>query len=65
MGLSRRRAISSKTYIIQRGITKEPIIEKGYGETQLTNRCINNIPCSIEEHQKNRRTESKVVALPP
>jgi outer membrane protein OmpA-like peptidoglycan-associated protein len=34
---------------------------KGYGESKLVNHCKNNVPCSEEEHQKNRRTEFKAV----
>lgn len=52
MELSGKRAQSAVQYIIERGITKERITSKGYGETQLV------VPNAQNEddHQKNRRT---------
>lgn len=58
--LSQRRAESAVNYIVSEGIEKNRIRAKGYGETQLINKCINDVPCSEEEHQENRRTEFKV-----
>lgn len=57
MDLSRRRAISAVQYIIKKGVAAERITAKGYGETQLI------IPNATteEQHQKNRRTEFKVL----
>ncbi|SHM84131.1 hypothetical protein SAMN05444484_1111, partial [Flavobacterium chilense] len=34
---------------------------KGYGESQLVNRCSDGVKCSEEEHQMNRRSEFFVV----
>ncbi len=59
--LSQKRAESAVQYIISKGIDKDRITAKGYGETQLLNRCANNVPCSEAEHQLNRRTEFKIV----
>lgn len=61
MDLSRRRAISAVQYIIKKGIAPERITAKGYGETQLI------IPNATteEQHQKNRRTEFKVLRYNP
>jgi outer membrane protein OmpA-like peptidoglycan-associated protein len=61
MVLSDKRAKSTVDYIISRGISPERITGKGYGETQLTNRCSNGVRCSEEEHQLNRRTEFVIV----
>ncbi|SHM93697.1 hypothetical protein SAMN05444484_1141, partial [Flavobacterium chilense] len=36
---------------------------KGYGESQLVNRCSDGVKCSEEEHQMNRRSEFIVTAL--
>lgn len=58
--LSQKRAESAVNYIISTGISKERITAKGYGETQLVNKCADNVKCSPEEHQANRRTEFKV-----
>ncbi len=59
--LSQKRAESAVQYIISKGIDKNRITAKGYGETQLVNKCANGINCSDEEHQLNRRTEFKIV----
>jgi peptidoglycan-associated lipoprotein len=34
---------------------------KGYGETQLVNRCADGVPCTEAEHQQNRRTAFRVL----
>ena len=57
MDLSDKRAKSSAAYIISKGIAKERIKGKGYGETKLLNGCGNASKCKEEEHQRNRRTE--------
>ncbi|PHR70191.1 MAG: hypothetical protein COA67_08670 [Lutibacter sp.] len=62
MTLSKRRANSSVAYIISQGIDSNRISGEGYGETQLVNRCSNNVKCSEAEHQKNRRTEFIVIS---
>jgi outer membrane protein OmpA-like peptidoglycan-associated protein len=60
--LSQRRADATADYIVSRGISSNRIYGNGYGETQLTNKCIDNdshsnsIKCAEAEHQKNRRT---------
>lgn len=59
--LSQRRANSAVQYIIDQGIHKNRISAKGYGESQLLNRCAKGVKCSETEHQLNRRTEFKIV----
>jgi peptidoglycan-associated lipoprotein len=61
LNLSQKRAESAVQYIISKGIDKNRITARGYGETQLVNRCANGIECTVEEHQQNRRTEFKIV----
>lgn len=61
--LSQRRAESAVTYIISKGISSNRIVAKGYGETQLVNKCADGVPCTEEEHQMNRRTEFKVLEI--
>jgi peptidoglycan-associated lipoprotein len=61
MVLSQKRAESAVRYIVSRGINSNRITAKGYGETQLLNRCANDVKCSAAEHQLNRRTEFKIV----
>lgn len=59
--LSQRRSASVVQYLVNHGINKDRLVAKGYGETQLVNRCADGVPCREEEHQANRRTEFKVV----
>lgn len=61
MILSQKRAESAVQYIISKGINRNRITAKGYGETQLLNKCANGVLCSELDHQLNRRTEFKIV----
>lgn len=61
LSLSDRRAKSTVAYIISQGVAIERITGKGYGETQLVNGCANNVDCTPEQHQLNRRSEFIVV----
>ena len=61
--LSDARAKSAVKYIISQGIDESRLVGKGYGETQLLNRCVNDVKCSEEEHQFNRRTEFKILEI--
>lgn len=64
MALSERRAKSTYDYIISEGIDASRIPEyKGYGETDLVNKCSNGVPCSAAEHQLNRRTVFTIVKM--
>jgi len=60
--LSQNRAESAVRYIVMQGINPGRITAKGYGETQLVNKCKNGVPCTDAEHQLNRRTEFKVIS---
>lgn len=61
--LSQRRNMSTLRYIInQGGIGKNRLTGRGYGETQLINACGNDIECTEEEHQLNRRSEFIIVS---
>ena len=60
--LSQRRAQSVVNYFVEKGIPKTQLIPKGYGETKILNNCTNDIECTEEEHQKNRRTSFRVVS---
>ncbi|WBX71842.1 OmpA family protein [Tenacibaculum retecalamus] len=57
--LSTNRAISTRDYIVSRGIASNRIKSAlGFGESQLLNDCddANKNKCTKEEHQKNRRS---------
>ena len=61
--LSDARANSAVNYLIQHGVNPDRIVAKGYGETVLVNGCRNELQCTEEDHQANRRTEFKVLNI--
>ncbi|MFV0268646.1 MAG: OmpA family protein [Draconibacterium sp.] len=61
--LSQKRSDSAVAYIVSQGISVDRIIAKGYGESQLVNKCDDGVPCSAEEHRQNRRTEFKILEM--
>lgn len=61
MDLSQRRAESAVNYLVGKGITRDRLEARGYGETRLLNECANGISCGEDAHQANRRTEIKVL----
>lgn len=61
--LSDRRAKSTLNYMVKNGIDSNRLTAKGYGETQLVNRCSDGVPCSEAEHQQNRRSEFIIVKM--
>jgi outer membrane protein OmpA-like peptidoglycan-associated protein len=63
--LSDKRALAAVNYLISRGIDRNRLTCKGYGEKVLVNHCKNGVFCSEDEHQKNRRTEFKVTRIRP
>jgi outer membrane protein OmpA-like peptidoglycan-associated protein len=60
--LSENRAKSAVAYLVKRGISKDRLTWKGYGETKLVNGCSNDVKCTEDEHQRNRRTTFKVLS---
>lgn len=61
--LSLKRAESAMRYLIQKGIKQRRIKAMGLGETQIRNRCADDVECTDEEQQYNRRTEVKVLRI--
>lgn len=61
MNLSNKRALATMNYIISRGIDPSRVFGKGYGETQLVNKCSNGVKCTQAEHEMNRRTEFIII----
>ncbi len=59
--LSERRANSTRTYLIEKGIDPLRITAQGFGERQLVNQCTNGVPCSKSQHEENRRSEFIIV----
>lgn len=61
--LSDKRAESTKNWLIQKGIDASRLTAKGYGETQLVNKCADGVKCTEKEHQQNRRSEFIITYL--
>ena len=61
--LSERRAASTKEWLIQNGVNQSRLTAKGYGESQLVNKCADGVECAEEEHQANRRSEFVIVSI--
>ncbi|TDE05729.1 OmpA family protein [Flavobacterium sandaracinum] len=61
--LSDRRAKSTINWLIKNGVSADRLTGKGYGETQLVNKCADDVECTEEEHQLNRRSEFIITAL--
>ena len=61
--LSQKRAQAAVDYIVNKGIDSNRITAKGYGESNIKNRCVDGVQCSEEEHQVNRRTEIRITGI--
>ncbi|GEL12445.1 cell envelope biogenesis protein OmpA [Flavobacterium glycines] len=61
--LSDRRAKSTINWLIKNGVSADRLTGKGYGETELVNKCSDGVKCTEEEHQMNRRSEFIITAL--
>ena len=61
--LSDRRAKSTVAWLVKNGVEESRLTGKGYGETQLVNKCADDVKCSEDEHQANRRSEFIITAL--
>lgn len=65
--LSDKRAKSTRSYLIEKGIDADRLTAKGYGESQLINHCEcegeQEVYCTEAEHQLNRRSEFVVTSI--
>ncbi len=61
MKLSEKRAKATRDYIVESGIDPSRITAKGYGETQLVNKCKDGVKCTEMEHRQNRRSEFIII----
>ncbi|MBI1184095.1 OmpA family protein, partial [bacterium] len=67
LALSQRRAESCVNYLISKGISRDRMIAKGYGETKLLNDCAcedgegKGLDCTEAQHQQNRRTSFQIL----
>ncbi|MFI5219527.1 MAG: OmpA family protein, partial [Bacteroidia bacterium] len=62
--LSKRRAESATQWLVNNGMDRR-VVEKmeWAGETMLMNKCSDGSNCTEEDHQKNRRTEIRVIRV--
>lgn len=63
MILSEKRAESTKNWLIKKGIDGNRLTSKGFGETQLVNKCADGVKCTEQQHQQNRRSEFIITSL--
>ena len=61
--LSERRSASVFRYLTSKGVNENRLTPRGYGESQVRNRCTDGVVCSETEHQYNRRTEIKILEM--
>jgi outer membrane protein OmpA-like peptidoglycan-associated protein/tetratricopeptide (TPR) repeat protein len=61
--LSENRAKSTINWLVKNGVDPSRLTGKGYGETQLVNQCTDDVKCTEEEHQLNRRSEFIIIGL--
>lgn len=55
--LSQGRADEIVFNLLKKGVPKNRLVAKGYGETLLVNHCANGVRCNGNEHELNRRIE--------
>jgi len=55
--LSKNRANALANFFVERGVARNRIRNKGYGESFLVNQCKDGVPCSSDLHAQNRRLE--------
>jgi len=63
LNLSELRAESIVNYLIYKGVKKNRLTFKGYGDTNPVNECTKDVICSDEKHQVNRRVEFKILPI--
>ncbi len=63
MQLSANRARAVVDYLTQRGIDPSRLTSNGYGETDPVNECVDGVVCDEKQHQENRRTEFRIIAV--
>jgi outer membrane protein OmpA-like peptidoglycan-associated protein len=62
--LSNLRAKSTINWLVKvGGIDPKRLSGRGYGESQILNKCTNGVPCTEEEHAINRRSEFIIVGF--
>ena len=63
LALSDKRVKSTIKWLVANGVEAKRLTGRGYGESQLVNKCADDIPCTDQEHQANRRSEFIITRL--
>ncbi|MBL0325631.1 MAG: OmpA family protein [Cytophagaceae bacterium] len=63
LALSQKRANEVRKYLLSRGVEKNRIKATGKGESEPLNACSDGVQCTEAEHQRNRRTEFKILTI--
>ncbi len=58
--LSQRRANGVVEYMVIQGVQRNRLKPTGYGESEPRNKCTDGVPCTDQDHARNRRTEVRV-----
>jgi outer membrane protein OmpA-like peptidoglycan-associated protein/tetratricopeptide (TPR) repeat protein len=61
--LSQRRADAIVRWLAEKGVDRQRLVAKGYGETLPVNDCRDGINCTEAQLQANRRTEFRVLGI--
>jgi outer membrane protein OmpA-like peptidoglycan-associated protein/tetratricopeptide (TPR) repeat protein len=61
--LSDKRAKSIMAWLVNKGIDAKRLKGKGFGESQLLNKCKDGVKCSEEQHLANRRSEFMILSI--
>jgi outer membrane protein OmpA-like peptidoglycan-associated protein len=62
--LSTKRSNATIDYLVEVGnINADRLSGRGYGESELINKCSDGVHCSKEEHQLNRRSDFIIVKM--
>ena len=62
--LSKNRAEAVAKYLEERGISRDRLVLRWYGEKYPVNGCVDGVECSEEQHQLNRRSEFRILDCP-
>ena len=61
--LSQKRSEYIVNFLVSAGVNANQMVAKGYGETKLLNECGDGATCTEEQHEKNRRTEFRILEI--
>lgn len=61
--LSEGRSQAIVEYLVDKGIDRERLVSKGYGESEILNGCTDGVQCTEDEHLANRRVVLKLLEV--